>query len=155
VTWLPIVFGVTALINLIVTPFLPLGALPILPHDDSSLTYLVHVEQMSVDRRFGFYLELDDATDGGRLIVPPDSFVDPELAEGFADFEVTELDYDPGAPLPGVAIDPEPLGVVETTDGDRDYSIIDGDDDVWWLADLNGRVVVVPESVAPVPQVAP
>lgn len=154
-TWLPFALVLTAVINLAPTPLMPRGAVPIVAHEDGSLTYLVHVEQTSVDRRFGFYLELDDATDGGLLIVPPDSFVVPELAEGFADFEVTERNYDVSASLPTEVDDIEAVGLVETDEGDLTYSIVSGAGDVWWLAHREGGVVVVSESVVPVPETTP
>jgi len=152
--WLPLALSLAALANLVLVFYLPPSALPLLLHNEGSLTHLVHTEQPSVNRRFGFYLELDDATDGGELVVPIDSFVNPDLAEGFADFEVVERDYDPSL-LPDAIAVLAPLGTVETDDGDLPYSIIRGDDDLWWLALTDDGVVVVPESVAPVPGVAP
>jgi hypothetical protein len=142
----------TALVNLALTFFLPLSSQPLRPHAEGSLTYLVHTEQPSVSRRFAFYLELDDATDGGVLIVPVGSFVDGDLVRGFAHLEVEERDYDPTLVSGSVAVPPS-LGVVETDDGDLDYTIIPGDDDTWWLALTEGGIVVVPESAAPVPEV--
>lgn len=151
VKWLPIALGLTAAANLILTPFLPRGSQPILIHDEASLTYLAHNSQPSVDRRFSFYLELDDATDGGELVVPVDSFVSPELVEGFADMEVVERDYDPVGSLPEDLVEGQPQGEVETDDANSLYWILDGDSDRWWLAFTNDGVVVVPETVAPAP----
>jgi len=148
--WLPLGLLMTAGTNLILTLFLPMGSQPVRLHSEGTLTYLVHTEQPSVDRRFAFYLELDDATEGGELVVPVDSFVDPDLAEGFAGFVVIERSYDPRS-LPEEVTEPPSLGEVETDDGDLKYSIIPGDDDLWWLAYSESGVVVVPDSVAPVP----
>lgn len=134
---------------MVLTPFLPRASWPIRPHADGSLTHLVHTEQPSVDRRFAFYLELDDATDGGVLVVPVDSFVDPELVEGFAELEVVVRSYDPA--IPSSIAEPPQLGVVETGNGDLPYSIVPGDDDLWWLAITADGVIVIPESAAPVP----
>jgi hypothetical protein len=142
----------TALVNLALTFFLPLSSQPLRLHAEGSLTHLVHTEQPSVNRRFAFYLELDDATDGGVLIVPLGSFVDPDLARGFAELEVEERDYDPTLALGSTAVPPS-LGEVETDDGDLAYTIIPGDDDTWWLALTRDGIVVVPESVAPIPEV--
>ena len=150
--WLAPALVATALVNLALTFFLPLSSQPLRPHAEGSLTYLVHTEQPSVNRRFAFYLELDDATDGGVLIVPVGSFVDSDLVRGLAGLEVEERDYDPTLVAGSVALPPS-LGVVETDDGDLDYTIIPDDDDTWWLALTEGGVVVVPESVAPVPEV--
>jgi hypothetical protein len=142
----------TALVNLALTFFLPLSSQPLRPHAEGSLTHLVHTEQPSVNRRFAFYLELDDATDGGVLIVPVGSFVDSALVRGLADLEVEERDYDPTLVAGSVAVPPS-LGVVETDDGDLAYTIVAGDDDTWWLALTDGGIVIVPESFAPVPEV--
>jgi hypothetical protein len=142
----------TALVNLALTFFLPLSSQPLRPHAEGSLTHLAHTEQPSVNRRFAFYLELDDATDGGVLIVPVGSFVDRDLVRGFTGLEVEERDYDPALVSGSVAIPPS-LGVVETDEGDLAYTIIPGDDDTWWLALTESGIVVVPESVAPVPEV--
>ena len=149
--YLPAALGLTAAVNLALTPFLPGSAAPIRTHRDGSLTELVHTEQRAVDRRFGFYMELDDATDGGTLIVPAGSFVNPELAEGFAGFAVEEVDYDPRAGADSVPDSPESW-LVETDAGDLVFSIVPGNDDLWWLAERpNGEVAVVPDSVVPAP----
>ena len=104
-----------------------------------------------MDRRFGFYLELDDVTDGGTLVVPMGSFVNPELAEGFAGFDVVEVDYDPRAGADSIPDSPESW-VVETESGDVSVSIVAGDDDLWWIAERpDGEFVVVPNSVEPAP----
>lgn len=157
VRWLALALGLTALANLAVSFLLPPGARAIRPHADGSLTHIAHTEQDSVDRRFAFYLELDDATDGGVLIVPVDSFVIPELADGFADFEVVEADYDPARALPVGVSDPLPLGDVEIDDEGNllPYSIISADDDTWWLSITEEGIVVVPESEAPIPEAGP
>lgn len=149
--YLPAALGLTAAINLAVTPLLPGSGAPIRLHRDGSLTELVHTEQLSVDRRFGFYLELDDVTDGGTLVVPMGSFVNPELAEGFAGFDVVEVDYDPRAGGDNIPDSPESW-VVETESDDVSVSIVAGDDDLWWIAERpDGEFVVVPNSVAPAP----
>ncbi|MGH8915684.1 MAG: hypothetical protein ACRDZM_14360 [Acidimicrobiia bacterium] len=152
--WLPLAFFMAAAANLVLTLFLPPSAWPIRPHEDGSLTFLVHDEQPSVNRRYGFYMELDDATAGGVLVVPSDSFVQPELAEGFADFEVVEDDFDPSL-LPEELNDQPQLGIVETDDGDLPFFIVPGDGDLWWLAVTDEGVFVVPDSVAAVPEGAP
>jgi hypothetical protein len=150
-TWLPIAFVVAALANLVLTFYLPRPALPIRGNADSSLTYLVHHAQPSVDRRFAFYLELDDATDGGELVVPVDSGVAPELVDGFAEMEVVERDYDPVGLLPDDLVVGPPLGELETEEADLLYWIVEGDSDLWWLAATDEGIVIVPETVAPAP----
>jgi hypothetical protein len=148
--WLPLALGLAAVANLTLTFFLPRSALPIRFHEDGSLTELVHTEQRAVDHRFGFYLELDDATDGGTLIVPVGSVVDPELAEGFAGFDVVERRYDPTEVTSDITSAPQ-LGVLETDRGDIPYSIVAGEDDLWWVALAGGTLYIIPEQVAPVP----
>jgi hypothetical protein len=151
VTWLPIAFTLAATANLVLTFYLPRPALPIRGNADSSLTYLVHHAQPSVDRRFAFYLELDDATDGGELVVPVDSGVVPELVDGFAEMEVVERDYDPVGLLPDDLVVGPPLGELETEEADLLYWIVEGDSDLWWLAATDEGIVVVPETIAPAP----
>ncbi len=149
--FLPAAFVATAVVNFALTPFLPGSGAPIRTHRDGSLTELVHTEQRAVDRRFGFYLELDDATDGGVLVVPEGSFVNAELADGFAGFEVVEVAYDPrtgGTNIPETT----ESWLLETESGDVTISIVAGDDDLWWLAERpGGGFVVIPDSVAPAP----
>lgn len=152
--WLPLAFAIATVANIVLTFFLPGPSLPIRLHDDGSLTHLAHTEQPSVNRRFAFYLELDDATDGGVLVVAVDSFVDPDLAGGFADFDVIECEFDPG-PIAEEIAGQDPLGDVETENGNLPYFIIAGQGDLWWVAITDEGVVVVPESVAPPPCVGP
>jgi hypothetical protein len=111
----------------------------------------VHNEQISVDRRFGIYFELDDASDGGMLIVPRDEVVDPELVDGFADLEVVVQDYNPG-PLPQELTEPPPTGTFETEDRQYlSYWIVPGDSRLWWLAVTDEGFLLIPESVVPFP----
>jgi hypothetical protein len=150
--FLPAAFILTAVVNFALLPLLPRSGVPIRNHADGSLTELAHIEQRAVDVRFGFYLELDDATDGGVLVVPSGSFVNPELAEGFAGFEVVQVDYDPTTGVAEFSGTPV-IGLIETEAGDLNYSIVAGEDDVWWLAQPSeGHVVVVPDSAAPAPE---
>ena len=151
VTWLPLAFALAAMANLVLTFYLPRPALPIRGSADSSLTHLVHHAQESVDRRFAFYFELDDATDGGQLVVPVDFAVARELVDGFAEMEVVERDYDPMGSLPEDVIVGPPLGEFETPDANLPYWILEGDSNVWWLAATDEGIVIVPETVAPVP----
>jgi hypothetical protein len=149
--FLPAAFVATAVVNFALTPFLPGSGAPIRTHRDGSLTELAHTEQRAVDRRFGFYLELDDATDGGVLVVPEGSFVNAELADGFAGFEVVEVAYDPRTGGSDIPESPESW-LLETESGDVTISIAAGADDLWWLAERpGGEFVVVPNSVAPAP----
>jgi len=142
----------TALVNLAVTFFLPPTAFPVRPHEAGDLTYLVHNEQLSVDRRFGLYMELGDATDGGVLVVPSGtSIVDPELAEGFAELEVVECAFDPTV-LPAGVTEAPTIGTFESDDGDFfSYSIVTGHSELWWLVETDAGIIFVPASVAAPP----
>ena len=151
IRWLALGLGLTAMANLAVSFFLPPGARAIRPHAEGSLTHIAHTEQDTVDQRFAFYLELDDATNPGVLVVPVGSFVIPELADGFANLEVIERDYDPTElVLDGPQVEPT-LGFVEVDEDGTllPYFIVTGDDDTWWLAETEEGIVVVPESVGP------
>lgn len=150
VRWLPLALGATAAVNIALSVFMSPSAQPIRLHDDPSLTDLVHIEQPSLDRRYGFYLELDDATDPGTLFVSGEDMVIVELVDGFAGLEVVVADFDPT--LPADVDIPDQLGVLETEDGEIPYSIIGGDGDVWWLAETGEGIVVVPAGVVPVPE---
>jgi hypothetical protein len=155
-TWLPPTLILAAVLNIGLTVgWLPHEAWPIRLHENGSLTHLVHTDQPSVDLRYGFYLELADATEGGTLVVPTDSFVVPELAEGFADLAVVEADYDPATPLPDGFDKGEPRGEVAVGEGEIPYWIVGGEGDVWWLVHSDGGVVVVPASVVAVPGESP
>ena len=131
------------MVNLVLLYILPISARPIRTHEDGSLTALVHVEQRSVNRRYGFYLELDDATAGGVLVVPPTSLLRVELIEGFSGMVVVEKDYDPQEfdGLPGLG---DPLGLISTDRGELPYWIVPGTDTEWWVVHANEGIVVVP-----------
>ena len=147
----PRIFIATALINLALTPFLPSMGLPIRTHPHPSLTALVHDEGISLSRRFGLYLELDDRVGGGTLIVPTGSFVSQELVEGLAGMTFVERDYDPSV-VPAAALPTgPPLGLLETDDGDLPYFILEGTSDTWWVGVDGGRIIVIPQDLAPPP----
>ena len=150
--WLPLALGLTVAANLVVTSFLPRPARSIRRHADGSLTHLVHTDQSTVDRRYGLYLELGDAADGDVLLVPLDSLIVSDIAEGLAGVTVEERDYDAGTlPVEAEPAGP-PLGVFTTERGDLPYWILpDNEADRWWLAQTSEGIVVVPESVAPLP----
>jgi hypothetical protein len=150
---LPLALGTTALANIALTFFLPGTAFPIRFHNDGSLTHLVRTEQISVDRRFGLYFELGDATEGGILVIPAEPpLVDAELVEGFAGLEVSVCEFDP-AHLPPRTADGAPTGVFETEDrDDLLYWIVSGDSDLWWLTSTAEGLVLVPDSVVALPE---
>ncbi len=150
VKWLPAALLTAALANIVLTLFLPPTARPIVVYEDGSLTDLIHAAQPSVNRRFGFYLELDDATGSGTLFVPTEVALTEELVDGFSGLDVVVSVFDPSLP-PDLEV-PPPLGVLETEDGDFSYSLIEGSDDVWWLAVTDDSIVVIPNMVAPVPE---
>lgn len=141
---------IAASINIVLTFFLPPSARPFVLSDDGSLTEMVQAGQPSVRERFGFYLELDDATEAGTLFVPTDFVLVEELIDGYSGLEVVVSDFDPSLPT-GIDV-PPPLGVLETEQGDFSYALIDGGDDVWWLAVTDDSIVVVPDTAAPVPE---
>lgn len=151
--WLPVALAVTAAANLVAHVFVPLTAQPLRLHDEGSLTYLVHTEQRVVDLRYGFYEELADVMAGQTLLVPEGSPVDMDLASGLSGVTVVIGDFDPAAPSVAELIDnEEPIGLLQVGEGEVPYWILAGaDDQLWWLALAGGGIVVVPESVEPVP----
>lgn len=151
-SWLPLALGLVAAGNLILSAFLPRSAQPVRLHDDGSLTHLVHSEQRSVDRRYGIYLELGDAMAGQVLYVPEDSMLEADIAQGLSDVTIIERAYDPtNVPL-DVVPEGEPLGLFQTNAGELPYWIVpDGGDARWWLARSSEGILIISESVAPVP----
>lgn len=150
--WLPVALAVTALANVAASPFLPVSALPVRPHSSGSLTHLVHTEQRTVDLRYGIYMELGDVLAGETLYVPEDSPLSADLARGLANVILEELDYDP-TDLTGAVPEGEPLGSFQAEDERIPYWILrNGGDTRWWLGRTVEGLVVVPETVAPLPE---
>ena len=149
--WLPTILIGSALVNAALTSLLPAGSLPIRSHPDPSLTYLVRTEGISLDKRFSLYMHLGDAARGGTLIVPLGAVVSGELVEGLAGMDMVERDFDARSWPPEVATSGPPLGLYETAIGDLPYWILPGDGELWWLGQTDQVLVVVSDSVAPVP----
>lgn len=151
--WLPLVLAVTAVANFTVHVFLPGSAQPIRPHSQGSLTHLVHTEQRTVDLRYGFYEELADISTGETLVVPERSALDADLLEGLSGVTVVVGDYDPST-MSDVDLvgDAEPLGLLRVDGEDVAYWILPGSGDHrWWETHTNDGIVILPESVAPIP----
>ncbi len=150
--WLPAALAVTALANVAATPFLPSSAKPFRPHSSGSLTHLVHTEQRTVDLRYGIYMELGDVLAGETLYVPEESPLSADLAAGLANVTIEELDYD-RADLSDVPPRGQPRGSFQSGDERIDYWIVpNGTDAAWWLGQNSEGIVIVSESVAPVPR---
>lgn len=149
--WLPAALAVTALANLVANEYLPNASQMLRRHDSGSLTHLVHTEQRSVDLRFGIYMELADALSGQTLHMPEDSPLSPDLARGLANVTIETSGYDP-ADLSGVPARGEPIGSFQDGDEQFDYWILsDGTATRWWLGQDSDGIVIVPETVAPIP----
>lgn len=143
---------VAVALNLAVMWRFPVSS-PLVRYQSGSLTDLAHDNQRSVDRRFAFYLELDDRTDGGTLVVPDPSPVNPDLVEGLAGLRFEKRSYDPDAVPDSVAPLFAPLGELEVGDGVVAYSILPGEPgETRWVGRIGGGLIVIPESVAPVPE---
>lgn len=157
VRWLPLALALVAIVNIGINEFLPASGQALRLHEDGSLTHLVHTEQLTVDRRFGFYLELGEVAAGGTLVVSPEAPVDARLVRGLADVMILEVDYDPHDLPPSVIPSGDPIGPFSTVDGDVPYWIIPGKqtEGVFWLGRTPEGIVVVPVSVAPLPGDSP
>lgn len=142
----------TAVANVAITPFYPEQAQPVRWHGDPDLSHLVETERESVDLRFGFYEDLRAAAAGGALIVPPGSIVDPHVADGLSLLDVVERDYDPAIDSTGLP-DPVAKGLHDGSGADVAYEVLPGIAVVWWYAIDGDVVVIVPESLIPVPEV--
>jgi hypothetical protein len=140
------------LVNLgILVVIAPRNTRPVVPHAEGSLTHLVHVEQRTVDRRYGFYMELGDVAAGGVLVVPAENVVRADWARSFSEVTLLVQDYDPMAIPEGARPSGEPIGLLETGDGDIPYWIIPGSGTRWWMGATSEGIVLIPGSVAPPP----
>lgn len=150
---MPVALGLVAILNLGIGLFVPAAGRGIWAKADSSLTHLVHTDQNTVDRRYGFYMELGDSAGGSILFVPPGSPVDPDVAAGLSGVEVVEDQYDAGE-IPSTAQPAgEPIGQFSTNEGDVPYWVLEGGESeaYWWLGRTAEGFVVIPESAAPRP----
>lgn len=146
-----LIMVVGAMLNLAVVWRFPVSS-PFVRYESGSLTDLARENQRTVDRRFSFYLELYDRTEGGALVVPDPSPVDRELVEGLAGLRVEGRSYDPSRVPDSVRSRYSPLGEVEVEEGSVAYSILPGEaDEARWIGRVGDGLVVIPESVAPVP----
>lgn len=156
--WLPVALAVTAVANLVVDGFLPPTSRMLQAHDSGSLTHLVHTDQRTVDRRYGFYMELGDAMSGKTLVVPQNvDDVDLVLARGLSDVEVERGSYDLSDVPNRIVPDHEPLGLHQADDEEPlAYWILRSDDaERWWLGRIEEGLVVIPESLESVPRDGP
>lgn len=153
--WLPLVLGLTVAANLVLERALPISARSIRFHDQGSLTHLVQTEQSTVARRFGLYLEMGDVAGGGTLILPPGSPLAADVAQGLSGVTVLVEDYDPQALPEELYPQGPPLGPFATPEGDVSYWILPGADIRWWVALIPEGIVLVPESLQPLPGAGP
>jgi hypothetical protein len=119
-----VVLGLVAALNFGIGLFVPASGRGIWAKADGSLTHLVHTDQDTVDRRYGFYMELGDAAAGSTLFVPTGSPVDADVAAGLSGVVVVEEQYD-ATRIPSAGY--------------------------WWLGRGSGGLLVIPESTAPRP----
>lgn len=144
--WLPLALGLTAAANLALTPFVPGPAQAIRFHDEASLTHLAHTEQPTVDRRYGFYMELGDVASRDVLMIPPHSLIEVSSVTSLSRLDVIVMDYDPTTISAEDDQLGDPIGVVETELGDIPYWIVPGEGGRWWYGTNDDGVLVVEES---------
>lgn len=153
--WLPAVLALAAVANLVVDQFLPSHAQTFRRHHNGTLTHLVHTEQNTLDLRYGIYMELADVLGGDTLVVPEGSPLSDDLARGLANITLEERAYDPTA-LSGVVPEGEPLGSFRADEETISYWVLsNGGGDRWWLGASPEGIVIVPDTVAPVPGAGP
>jgi hypothetical protein len=129
---LPFVLAAVVSANLVLTTSLRDGHMSIRLHDEGSLTHLARAEQRGTDRRYGFYLELGDATIGQPLRAPESAPFVAWMIQGLSEVELQVSEYDPSALPPEAVPSNEPLGVLETPDGNVPYWILPGDGPGGW-----------------------
>jgi hypothetical protein len=141
--FLPTVLISISLANLAVTPFISYEAQPIRGHSDPSLTYLARVEQLTVSRRYLFFMELGDVAAGDVLMLHRNSGIEVKSAENLAGVTVERADYDPADVFAAAGDLGEPSGVLEVGDNDLPFWIIRGEGDRWWLGRTSRGIVVL------------
>jgi hypothetical protein len=148
---LPLVLASVAVINLSISTWIQPRGAPIRLHDEGSLTHLVHFEQRTTHRRYGFYMELGDVAAGQVLRVPEGAPIEVWMTSGLSGVELQVSEYDPSALPPEAIPHGEPLGVLSTRrNGDFPYWILPGDGP-WWMGYHQDGIVIVPHSVAQPP----
>lgn len=153
--WLPLVLVLAALANSVANEQLTATSQTYRRHASGSLTHLVHTEQRSVDLRYGIYMELGDALVGGTLVLPEESALDPHLARGLSGVEVIRLGYDPSHVPDQVMPEGQALGSLRAEGENLPYWVLPGEGvDRWWLGQTPDGIVIVPETVSPVPEPA-
>lgn len=149
---LPAVLVATAVANVAFTPFVPAQSQPIRFHADGSLRGLIASERESVTVRYSIYEDLRLLAADGTLVVPAGRrILDEYLVGGMSLMSVEVIDYDPETSVAGAAAATGPSDATATIDS---YTILAGDADRWWVAIDGSTLVIVPESVAPIPESA-
>lgn len=150
--WLPIVLVATSLANLVLNEFLPVTSKSYRFHESGSLTHLVHTEQSFLDLHYGIYPEMGGVMGEATLVVPGGPEIDGHSARGLAGVMVVEREYDASdVPERAMPAGP-PIGPIQVGDDLLEYWILPGEGDQrWWLGRIPEGMVLIPESVAPVP----
>lgn len=135
--------------------FAPPSGHPIRTSPSGELSALIRLSQPLTRDLYLLYADLADFASGAVLVVPEEPTLDHHLARGIGGVTVEIRDYDPTVDDDAFDLPTRPMGGIDTPRGVVDYWIVPGVADEWWMARLHdGAVVIVPASVAPVPEVS-
>lgn len=153
-TAVPISLLWAAAINVGLTQSAPHLGQPIFTHPSSSLGSLVHTDQAYIRRNYGFVFALREVAAGSVLVVRADNPISSRALRVFGSVTVERADFDASSLPEDVIPTSEPDGRFRPRGTDEyPYWILPGaPNETRWLAELSQGWVVVPESVAPVPE---
>jgi hypothetical protein len=150
---LPWILIATVVVNLAMSRrYVPPSGHPIRTTAGPELSALVRASQPLTRDLYLLYADLADVAAGSVLVVPDGHTLDHRLVRGIGGMTVEVRDYDPTVDDGAFDLSTRPLGGVVTPGGVVDYWIVPGSAGVWWLGRIgDSGIVIVPESVAPVP----
>lgn len=98
-------------------------------------------------------MEVGEAVGGATLVLPEETVLDARLVRGLSGVDVLRLSYDPSDLRDQVMPEGQPLGSYNDDGETLSYWILTGEGaDRWWLARTSDGIVIVPETVTPVPE---
>lgn len=151
---LPWIFVAATVVNLGMSErYVPPSGHPIRTNDSPALSALVRASQPLTRETYLLYADLADVAEGATLVVPSAGLLDLHVARGLGRVHPEVRDYDPEIAAGLLDLSSGPRGLVATGGGVVEYRVVPGrPGDTYWVARLDGAVIVVPSSVLPVPE---